>query len=470
VSTRLYNILLFFLCLSTAALLFQGIVRLRLGAQIYFLDSFAWWFLVINITNFAGSILVLKYYQYQKYRFALFAGAISTIVNLCYAIIVFIMLEFQKLANYNIPVLLLSLITGIVYATSLILLNAKKKYWLTINGILMFAVGLLLQVTVVRTIHSPANLLDNIVEKIVEWTALASSLVPILFILHFLSERKKLHPANTKTPAQLIRIWGLGIVCFILTLSFAARIFSEYRSTIYWAQHNLKKTTELAELFEFSIFANSKGDTLMYRLLKPLNYDSTRKYPLVVSLPYGGQPGTDTIRQIEGAAAAELLSTDSNRKKYPAFLFIPHCPPGGGWGGIAGYPSVDALVYEAISSLDDKFSIDKKRRYVTGISRGGYGAWNFICTRPDMFAAAIPVSGGGDATLAPKAVDVAVWAFHGKNDKNVPVTGSRDMIRALERVGGHPKYTEFQNKGHNIWYEVSNTPGLLDWLFAQERD
>jgi hypothetical protein len=27
---------------------------------------------------------------------------------------------------------------------------------------------------------------------------------------------------------------------------------------------------------------------------------------------------------------------------------------------------------------------------------GGYGTWNFICKRPDMFAAALPVVGGGD--------------------------------------------------------------------------
>jgi hypothetical protein len=469
-STRLYNILLFFLCLSAAVLLLQGIIRLQLGLQIFFLDSFTWWFLILNITGFAGSILIVKYYQYQQYRFALFAGAISAIGNLCHAIIIFMMLEFQKPGNYNIPVLIASFILGIVYATSLILLSAKRKYWLTITGIFMFAIQLLLLATVVRTTYFPGDMSDSTIEKIVQWTGLASVLIPTFFVLHFLSERKKLRPGNTGKPMQLISMSALGIVCFILTLLFSVRVFSEYRSKIYWAESNLKKTKELAELFEFRIFTNTKGATLMYRLLKPLNYDSTIKYPLVVSLPYGGQPGTDTIRQIEGAAAAELLSTDSNRKKYPAFLFIPHCPPGGGWGGIPGYPSVDSLVYDAISSLNDKFSIDTKRRYVTGISRGGYGAWNFICIRPDMFAAAIPVCGGGNPALAPKALNVAVWAFHGKNDKSVPVDGSRQMIHALETAGGHPKYTEFQNKGHNIWYEVSITPGLWDWLFAQKHD
>jgi predicted peptidase len=191
--------------------------------------------------------------------------------------------------------------------------------------------------------------------------------------------------------------------------------------------------------------------------------------PLVISLPYGGQPGTDKIRQIEGASAAELLSIDSNRQKYPAFLFIPHRPPGAGWGGISSYPPVDSLVYEAITSLDQQYGIDVKRRYVTGISLGGYGTWHFISTRPDLFAAAIPVCGAGDPALVRKMINVHVWAFHGRHDRNVPVSGSRDMIEAFKKTGGNPKYTEFPNKAHNIWYEVTTTPGLLDWLFAQQQ-
>jgi predicted peptidase len=180
---------------------------------------------------------------------------------------------------------------------------------------------------------------------------------------------------------------------------------------------------------------------------------------MVVSLPYGGYE----------ASAAEALSTDVNRKQYPAFIFVPYCPDGEGWGGIPGYPSLDSLVYETINALADP-AIDVKRRYVTGLSRGAYGTWQFICTRPDMFAAAMPVSGAGDPKLAPKAVHVAVWAFHGAKDKNVPVSGSRDMIAAIKKAGGHPEYTEFPDEAHNIWDRVSKTPGLWDWLFAQKRE
>jgi hypothetical protein len=52
---------------------------------------------------------------------------------------------------------------------------------------------------------------------------------------------------------------------------------------------------------------------------------------------------------------------------------------------------------------------------------------------------------------------------------NVPVSGSRDIIAAIRKAGGSPNYTEFKDKAHDIWTDVTGTPGLADWLFAQRR-
>jgi pimeloyl-ACP methyl ester carboxylesterase len=76
----------------------------------------------------------------------------------------------------------------------------------------------------------------------------------------------------------------------------------------------------------------------------------------------------------------------------------------------------------------------------------------------------------GDAKLAAKVIDIPIWAFHGAKDRNVPVTGSREMIAAIKSAGGEPRYTEYPDQAHNIWYQVTVTPGLLDWLFAQSKE
>ena len=101
---------------------------------------------------------------------------------------------------------------------------------------------------------------------------------------------------------------------------------------------------------------------------------------------------------------------------------------------------------------------------------GGYGTWHFICSHPKMFAAAIPICGAGDTKLVKNIIDVPLWAFHGRFDRNIPVSGSRDMIEAIKNAGGKPRYTEFPDAYHNVWNKVSNTPGLLDWIFTQRPD
>jgi predicted peptidase len=66
-------------------------------------------------------------------------------------------------------------------------------------------------------------------------------------------------------------------------------------------------------------------------------------------------------------------------------------------------------------------------------------------------------------------VNIPIWAFHGSVDRNVAVGGSRTMIEAIKKAGGDPRYTEFAGVGHNVWPEISETPGVLDWLFSQKR-
>ena len=465
----LYSWLIFFLGLSGVSALLQSIIHFLLGQQIFMLDSFDSWFVIINITAFIGSMLLLKYYSSQRYWFVLATGVLYYVCSFFHALVFYTILHFQKLANYNTPLLFVSIAAGILYAVSLMSLRAKSARWLKLAGVFMFIIGLVFLFTLIGRVTHISFATGNTIDRVSQWTTFASCLVPILFILHFIKEFRK----STGAPARKALQNWVGFAGFtggLLTLVFGVILSSECHSSLYWADQGYKHTLALAQMCDPGIFTNSKGDTLRYRLLKPPDYDPAKKYPIVISLPYGGQPGTDTIRQIEGAVAAELLTKDDNRRRYPAFIFIPNCPPGAGWGGIPHYPEVDSLVFDAIIALDRQFSIDENRRYVTGLSRGGFGTWNFICKRPDMFAAAVPVAGGGDPSLAPRIVHMAIWAFHGEKDKNVPVASSRNMIDAIKRAGGTPRYTEYPDEGHNIWDKVSKTPGLLDWIFAQRRE
>ena len=107
--------------------------------------------------------------------------------------------------------------------------------------------------------------------------------------------------------------------------------------------------------------------------------------------------------------------------------------------------------------------------YVTGMSLGGYGTWDIIGRRPEAFAAAVPICGGGNISKAPLMVKTAVWAFHGDQDELVNVSESRRMIEAIKKAGGEPRYTEYKGVGHNSWERAFAEQDLLPWMFAQTR-
>jgi predicted peptidase len=218
------------------------------------------------------------------------------------------------------------------------------------------------------------------------------------------------------------------------------------------------------------VYKQTNGKALPYRLMLPINYDSTKTYPLVVCLHGSSGCGSDNYKQVVTALPAYMLSADSIRSKYPAFLLVPQCPLKSTWGGIAGLPSVDSLVIETIQFLQDKFPIDKNRMYVTGNSLGGYGTWHLIGHHPEMFAAAVPICGSGDPELAPNMMNIPIWAFHGTKDQNVPVSGSRNVIEAIKKAGGKPLYTEFPDEAHDITKKVIDTRELVGWLFSQSKN
>jgi predicted peptidase len=106
---------------------------------------------------------------------------------------------------------------------------------------------------------------------------------------------------------------------------------------------------------------------------------------------------------------------------------------------------------------------------VTGLCTGGVGTWTAIQRRPDFFAAAIPICGGGDTKQAEKVKDVPIWAFHGDADPVVPVEDTKKTIAAVMEAGGKPKMTIYAGVRHNSWSATYGNPEVLDWLFEQKK-
>jgi predicted peptidase len=228
--------------------------------------------------------------------------------------------------------------------------------------------------------------------------------------------------------------------------------------------------------FEFRTFQD--GDyKLPYRLLKPKPFDTAQKYPLVIFLHGAGERGEDNEKQL--VHGMNDFASDEIMAKYPAFVMAPQCPEGQAWGGISRLakaptpedqltPALDATL-KAVETLRKEFPIDDQRIYITGLSMGGYGTWDALAKRTELFAAAAPICGGGNKMNASKFKHIPIWAFHGADDRTVPADRSREMIEALKAAGATPKYTEYAGVGHNSWAQTYSDPALYEWLFAQQK-
>ena len=81
---------------------------------------------------------------------------------------------------------------------------------------------------------------------------------------------------------------------------------------------------------------------------------------------------------------------------------------------------------------------------------GGFGTWDLLARRPDLFAAAVPICGGGDETTAAKIAKIPIWAFHGAKDATVKVSRTRNMIEALKKAGGDAEIYGVSGRGPRL--------------------
>lgn len=222
---------------------------------------------------------------------------------------------------------------------------------------------------------------------------------------------------------------------------------------------------------EKKTFVDANERQLPYRLLKPDAYDARFDYPLVLFLHGAGERGDDNEAQLKHGVP-EFASTE-NRAKYPCFLLAPQCPVDERWSDWStekqaaqpSWPLQSCVVL--VRQLQKDYAIDRQRTYVTGLSMGGFGAWDLIRRFPKLFAAAVPVCGGGDPDAAAALATVPIWAFHGARDRAVPVRFSRNMMAAIKKAGGQPRYTEYANVGHESWVPAYRDAEMFAWLFAQ---
>ena len=119
--------------------------------------------------------------------------------------------------------------------------------------------------------------------------------------------------------------------------------------------------------------------------------------------------------------------------------------------------------------MTEKYSVDKDRVYLTGLSMGGFGTWALAAKEPQRFAAIVPMCGGGDPKTADRIKDLPIWVFHGEKDTSVPIARSQEMVDALKALHADVQFTRDPDAGHDCWTQSYANPKLYEWLLAHTR-
>ncbi len=194
-----------------------------------------------------------------------------------------------------------------------------------------------------------------------------------------------------------------------------------------------------------------------YLFYLPGDYSEATPLPLMLFLHGAGERGKD-IRLVKKHGPPRLISQG---KSFPFIVVAPQCPAGQWWQA----EELNALLDEIVES----YAVDTARLYVTGLSMGGFGTWTLGVTYPERFAALAPVCGWGEPFAAFRLKDMPVWAFHGAKDPIVPLSKGQEMVDALKRAGGSPRFTIYPEAEHDSWTETYDNPGLYNWLLQKHK-
>lgn len=203
---------------------------------------------------------------------------------------------------------------------------------------------------------------------------------------------------------------------------------------------------------------------LNYQLWGNPKLDGTKRHPIVIWLHGSGQSGSDNESQLGGAP--KVWISEENQAASPCFLLAPQCPSADiGWKN-----QVADNLLALIADLTEHLPIDENRLYLTGSSMGGFGTFGIAAKYPQVFAACVPLCGGGDVKNAEILKNTPFWVFHGDKDDMVPVERSRTIVAAVKQAGGElMKYTELEGAGHGITGIVYPRADLHEWLFQQRK-
>lgn len=218
-----------------------------------------------------------------------------------------------------------------------------------------------------------------------------------------------------------------------------------------------------------------------YEYLPP-GYDESVARPLLVFWHGIGEDGNGSsdLSKVLAWGPPSVISKDQWDNSRPFIVLSPQYTATNGQitpgGGCPSSATVDTFFTWAIGH----YKIDPKRVYLTGLSCGAIGSWDYLADhRGAVVAAAVLLSGNpGDPTQAGSAWgrahcalgETALWSFHGDADGTVPYAPDKATLDDVIACPAPPRraavFTDVVGGGHIIWAPIYDLSGGYGDIYA----
>jgi predicted esterase len=221
------------------------------------------------------------------------------------------------------------------------------------------------------------------------------------------------------------------------------------------------------------------GAQLGYYEYLPLNYtEAGPSSPLLLFLHGSGESGAGdkfSLAKLTGAAIPNLISANKWPDDRPFVVLAPQheqVPPSFCFGA--------EEIHDFLSFALDNYNVDPSRVYVTGLSCGAIGLWNYLGEHTDeVVAAAVPIAGYGLGAVGEAGCDlgkVPIWAFHGAQDPDVAIEGDVYPLTFLNSCSDpapvDARLTVYKLGFHNVWdetYGLGAGYDIYSWLLSHSK-